>query len=246
MNRIAAFLVVTLAVAAFPARADLVLETETGRLGKKGTGTVGNAFEFTRDKDGNVGVATLTAIEFAPFDQWELLIEPFFYDMTIPADGSKITGGPADLEITISYFAFVETEFLPAVVLAMKVKVPGGHNRDVSSGQADFTTYLILAKEIAGWDFNLNIAPEYFGSPPDAVNFPQMILDLSADRYVTEKLSLYAETFYNSNPDKDTNGTLVGSIAAEWDWTPHIQSFVAVRYDTDQVLTIQPGFNFVW
>lgn len=243
--RISILVVLALAFAV-PARADLVLETETGRLGKKGTGTVGNALELTRESDGTIGVATLTAIEFAPFDQWELLIEPFFWDMTIPGDGSKITGGPADLEITVSYFAFVETQFLPAIVLAMKVKVPGGHNPDVSTGQADFTTYLILAKNIGGWDFNVNIAPEYFGSPAGQTLYPQMILDLSVDRYVTDRLSIYGEVFGNTAPDKSTNGTIVGSIAAEWDWTPHIQSFCAVRYDTDQIFTVQPGFNFVW
>ncbi len=56
----------TLSFSTLPARADLVLETETAQLGKKSDQLVSTAVQFEREKDGSTTTFTLNQYEIAP------------------------------------------------------------------------------------------------------------------------------------------------------------------------------------
>ena len=233
-----AFVILTLAN---PAKADLVLETETARLGTKGTGTVGNAVQFEHNKDGSTWLS-LTAIEYAPTDRFEILLEPFFYEKQMPKDGEKVEG-LGDTELTLSYLLSEETRLMPAFVVAGKVKAPTGQTPDISTGKYDYTGYLIFGKNIGGVDFNANLAYESFGSKPDEKINNQVIYALSADRNLTEDLSVYAEIFGNTKPSDTDPASFAGALATEYRLTKHVNAFVSVGYDTDNTETVRSGIK---
>ena len=231
-------------VAVTPAFADLVLETETARLGAEGTGTIGNAIQVEKDHDGTT-ILTLTAIEYAWTDRVELLFEPFFYEKQFPKDGENVSG-IGDTEFTISYLAFHETSDLPAVVFAGKVKIPTGDAPDIGTGKADYTGYVILGKKIGNVDFNMNLAFETFGQPADDTLHDQVIFDLSAEYPLSRDWTLYAEAFGDTIPANMADGTISGAIAAEYRITDHVNTFVSVGDDSDDLKAARFGVNYTW
>ena len=122
---------------AFLAHADLVLETETAELGKRGDQLISTAIQYEREKDGSHAWMTVNQYEIGVTDRAELLIEPFFYEWDHPKGGKNLSG-VSDLEITPSYMVLLERPMLPAVVLALKIKVSTATNRDIGSGELDY------------------------------------------------------------------------------------------------------------
>jgi hypothetical protein len=94
-------------IPALPSRADLVLETETAELGKKGTFALSCGVQWEREKDGSKTVFTLNQFEYAITDRAEILIEPFFHEWDYPK-GAKSFNGMGDLEVTPSYMVLLE------------------------------------------------------------------------------------------------------------------------------------------
>jgi hypothetical protein len=232
------------AVATSAVRADLVLETETAYLGKKGQGTFGNAVQFERDKDG-LTMLTLTALEYAPTDDLEILFEPFFYEEQHPKGGPRVSG-QGDTELTFSYRIVDEGKVMPAVVLAAKVKLPTATNAAIGTRRADYTGYLILGKLIGGWELNANAAVETFGSPAGSDFRNQFIYDFSVTHAITEKWTGYGEVFGNTTPETGTRGTFSGAVGVEYQISEHINSFVSVGLDTDHLTTVRTGVNYTW
>ncbi len=225
------------------ARADLVLETETARIGDKGTGTIGNAVQIERDKDGYT-LLTLTAFEFVLVDRLEVLIEPFVYEEQ-HRKGGPVVRGHGDTELTLSYVAFDELGARPEIVFAFKTKAPTASSA-IGTGKYDFTYYVVLGKKIGEWDFNGNIAFETFGSPAGTHLKNQLILDLSADRSISQTWSLYIETFGNSNPEAGVKRTIAAAIGLEHDFTKHTNAFTSLGFDTDHLTTFRVGVNYTW
>ena len=91
---------------------------------------------------------TVNQYEIGVTDRAELLLEPFFYEWDHPKGGKNFSG-VGDLEITPSYMVLLERPMLPAVVLALKIKVPTATNRDIGSGELDYYPYLIFGKRPA-------------------------------------------------------------------------------------------------
>jgi hypothetical protein len=220
------------------------LETETAYLGKQGQGTFGNAVQFERDKDG-LTILTLTALEYAPTDDLEILFEPFFYEQQRPKAGPRVSG-QGDTELTFSYRIVNEGEFMPAVVLAAKVKLPTATNAAIGTRRADYTGYLILGKTIDGWEFNANAAVETFGSPAGSDFKNQFIYDFSVNHAITEKWTGYGEVFGNTTPETGARGTFSGAVGAEYQWSEHINSFVSVGLDTEHLTVVRTGVNYTW
>ena len=236
---------VSLVVLSMPASADLVLETETARLGKEGTGAIGNAIQFEKDGEGTT-ILTLTAFEYAWSDRVELLLEPFFYEKQFPKVGDNVSG-IGDTEFTISYLASEETEDVPAIVFAAKVKIPTGDAPDIGTGKADYTAYLILGKKIGNVDFNANLAFETFGQPSTGEDLhDQIIFDLSAEYPVAPRWTLYAEVFGDRIPANVNEGTVAGAIGAEYAINEHVNAFLSVGNDTDDLKTGRFGVNYTW
>lgn len=107
------------------ANADLVLETETAELGKKGDWLFSQAIQVDHEKDGGRSIFTVNQYEYALTSKAEILIEPFFYEWNNPKSGRTVDG-VGDLEITPSYMVMIDDEksWLPAALLAFKLKVP--------------------------------------------------------------------------------------------------------------------------
>jgi hypothetical protein len=237
-------LLTLLALANNLVRADLVLETETAYLGKKGEGTFGNAVQFERDKDG-LTILTLTALEYAPTDDLEILFEPFFYEEQHPK-GGPVVSGQGDTELTFSYRIVDEGKIMPAVVLAAKVKLPTATNAEIGTRRADYTGYLILGKTIDGWEFNANAAVETFGSPAGSDFKNQFIYDFSVNHSISEKWTGYGEVFGNTSPEAGVRGTFSGAIGAEYQWSEHVNSFGSLGLDTDHLTVVRMGINYTW
>jgi hypothetical protein len=226
-----------------PLRADTVLETETAELGKKGDMLISMSTQFEREKDGSRTAFTLTQFEVGLTDRAELLIEPFFFEWDNPKDG-KSFHGMGDLEITPSYMIVLEKPYVPAVVLAFKLKIPTARNRDIGTGKYDYYPYVIFGKTIGKWVFNANFGYNFITSPSkDERLNNQFIYDFSVERKITDKWSVFAEVFANSSPATGSKGTFSGAIATEYSFHEHFNVFVSVGCDTDRLFNVRPGFN---
>ncbi len=223
-------------------RADLVLETETAELGKKGDMLISTGVQFEREKDGSRTTFTLNQYEVAITDRAELLIEPFFVEWDNPKDG-KSFHGMGDLEITPSYMIVLEKPYVPAVVLAFKLKVPTAKNREIGTGKFDYQPYIILGKTYGNWVFNFNLGYDFVTSTGGEKLSNQFIYDLSVERKITENWSVFAEIFANTKPTVGEKGTFSGAVATEYHFTKHLNAFVSVGYDTDGLFNVRPGFN---
>ena len=228
-----------------PLHADTVLETETAELGKKGEGLFSASVQFEKDKDGNRTAFTLNQIEYALTDRAEILIEPFFQEWQKPK-GGKWSSGMGDLEITPSYMIVLEKPYVPAIVLAFKLKVPTATNPDIGTGEYDYYPYFIFGKKIGHWLFNANFGYDIITSPAGEKLSNQFIYDLSIEREITDKWSVFVEVFANTKPTVGEKGTFSGAVATEYKITNHFNMFVSVGYDTDQLMNVRPGFNITW
>ena len=230
---------------AIPLHADTVLETETAQLGKKGEWLISESVQFERAKDGSRTTFTLMQYEVGLTDRCELLIEPFFQEWDKPK-GEKRFHGMGDLEITPSYMIVVDDpkKWVPAILLAFKVKVPTAKNRNIGSGRVDYYPYVILGKTFGPWVLNANFGVDIIGhSKNDHDTQNQFIYDFSVERKITDKWSVFAEVFANSKPAVGDVGTFAGAIATEYKFTEHFEAFVSVGYDTDHLFNVRPGFN---
>ena len=222
--------------------ADLVLETETAELGKQGDMLFSMALQQEWAKDGSRTLFTLNQYEYAITDRAEILIEPFFYEWDSPK-GAKSFSGVGDLEVTPSYMVGLEELYFPAIVLAFKLKVPTATNRDIGTGKFDYLPYIIFGKTYGDWVFNANIGYNFITSPKNDPMRNQMIYDLSIERKVTDKLSLYAEIFSNSSPAHGEKGTFSEAVAFEYKFSKNFNVFSSFGYDSDKMKNVRSGFN---
>ncbi|MEA3211038.1 MAG: putative MetA-pathway of phenol degradation [Chthoniobacter sp.] len=224
-------------------RADLVLETETAELGKKGDMLFSTGVQIEKEKDGSRTIFTLNQFEYAVTDRAEILIEPFFQEWDQPK-GEQSFHGMGDLEITPSYMVLLEKPYVPAIVLAFKLKVPTARNLNIGTRKFDYLPYLIFGKTIGDWVFNANFGYNFITSPSrDEPLKNQFIYDFSAEYKITPKWSVFGEVFANSSPAVGERGTFSGAVATEYKITDHFNAFVSVGYDSDELMNIRPGFN---
>lgn len=224
------------------ASADLVLETETAELGKAGDQLISTAIQYERERNGSHAWLTVNQYEIGVTDRAELLIEPFFYEWNHPKGGAP-TSGVGDLEITPSYRVFLEQPVLPAVVLALKIKVPTATNAEIGTGELDYYPYVILGKNMGDWVFNANLGADVITSPPGQPLRNPFIWDFSVERKITPARSIYAEAFSNSSPAVGEHGTTAGALATEYRWGKHVNVFISAGYDSSELMIIRPGFN---
>ena len=237
------FAACALVLTGLPARADLVLETETAELGKKGDSLVSSAIQLEREKDGSRTTFTLNQYETAITDRAEILIEPFFREFNHPK-GKPSFQGTGDLEITPSYMIALEKPGRPAVVLAFKLKVPTASNPDIGTGKYDYLPYVILGKTYGPWVLNANLGYNFITSPSKAESLKnQFIYDFSVERKVTPKWSLYSEIFSNSSPAVGERGTFSGAVATEYRFKKNVNAFVSVGNDSNRLSNVRSGFN---
>jgi hypothetical protein len=222
-------------VGAVGAFADTAIETETAQIGEKGEVGFSQSFEFEVAKDG-LGYGTLTQVAYGISDRAELLIEPFFY-VGLSPDGEPSVNGVGDLEITPSYMIVKEDGWIPATLLAFKLKVPTGSKRVEGTGKFDYYPYLIFGQHYRGWTFNANFGVN-FAQPVDSDVFEKtFVWDLEAEREVLPKLTLFFEGF-SAEEGVKTVGT-----AAEYQLTKRFNTFLSYAHDEEAADVVRIGFN---
>jgi len=222
--------------------ADLVLETETAELGKQGDMLFSMAMQAEWEKDGSRALFTLNQYEYAITDRAEILVEPFFYEWDSPKGGPSYSG-VGDLEITPSYMVGLEELYMPAIVLAFKLKVPTATNRDIGTGKFDYQPYLIFGKTYGDWILNANIGYDFVTSTKTDKLRNQLIYDFSVERKLTEDLSLFAEVFGNTSPQRGEKSTFAEAVAFEYKINKNFNVFTSVGYDSNKVRNVRSGFN---
>lgn len=237
------FLVMFLSLCATYLYADTAIETETAQIGKQGDIGISQAIEYSHDKDGSFGYDTVTQFEYGITDKAEILIEPFFHTWDFPKDDANANGA-GDLEITPSYMVVMEDTWVPAILIALKVKVPTGSTAVDSGGGYDYMPYLIFGQHIAGWTLNANLGVNYT-TPADSGGFGSDLGStdktftwaLEAEREVKPELTLFYEVFSTED------NIFSGSTAAEYQFTKNFNAFLAVGYNREDSMTIRPGIN---
>jgi len=218
------------------AHADTAIETETAQIGKKGEGNFSQAFEFEDGKDGSAQ-GTLTQIEYALSDRAEILIEPFLYVHLSP-EGGPSESGMGDLEITPSYMVIREDGWKPAVLLALKVKVPTGAENVEGTGQFDYFPYIILGQHLGAWTLNGNLGVN-FAKPAEGGSAEKtFVWDVEAERHLSTNLTLFVEAF---NSEEDINTV---SASAEYQFSARFNAFTAIAYTEEHTTVARLGFNY--
>ena len=221
--------------AASLAYADTAIETETAQIGKRGDIGFSQAYEYGRAKDGTSG-ELVTQFEYGLSDRAEILIEPFFYTWEHP-DGEKMVKGVGDLEITPSYEVILEDHWRPAVLTALKIKVPTGSEHAGSSGEFDYMPYLIFGQHFEGWTFNANLGVN-ITTPADGGEYGTTATwAVEAEREIVPDLTMVLEGF--STEDK----LRTVSTALEYQWSEHFNTFAAVGYNQDDEAIFRLGIN---
>jgi len=215
--------------------ANTAIETETAQIGKQGELGISQSIEYAKAKDGNAG-STLTQIEYGISDRSELLIEPFLYQWEAPK-GEKKEEGTGDLEITPSYMVVIEDGWVPAILVATKVKVPLGSKNVGGTGEYDYMPYLIFGQHAGGWTFNANIG-ENFAAKEESNGYGHtLVWDLEAEREIAPKLTGFYEVFSAEDGIKSV------STALQYQVAKNANIFLAVSYNEDDEAVIRPGFN---
>ena len=216
--------------------ADTAIETETAQIGRKGESNFSQAFEFENAADGSAQ-GTLTQFEYGLSDRAELLIEPFFYVRLNPDDGPTETG-VGDLEITPSYMVVREDGAVPAVLMAMKVKVPTGSKRVEGSGKFDYYPYVILGQHAGAWTFNANFGENFAGGEDGSGFDKTTVWDLEAERQLTPAFTLFVEAFSAEDAVKTV------STSAEYQFSEHLNAFAVLSYTEEHSKIARLGFNY--
>jgi len=215
--------------------ADTAIETETAQIGKNGEIGISQSYEYAHSKDGSSG-GTLTQFEYGLSDRAEILIEPFFYTWDQPKGEPKVEG-LGDLEITPSYMFFRETTWAPAILAAVKFKVPTGSKKAGSSGKFDYMPYLIFGKHISGWTLNANLGLNITTPESGGTYGKTGTWSLEAEREIAPKTTIFLEGFSTEE------GVKTASTALEYQWTDHFNSFATVSYTEKREGILRLGIN---
>ena len=231
-------LLLLLVVSSGEALANTAIETETAQIGAKGDIGISNAVEYADAKDGTSG-GTLSQFEYGLSDRSEILIEPFFYIWDHPDDEDKVDG-TGDLEITPSYMIVLENGWVPAILVATKVKVPTGSKKAGSSGEYDYLPYLIFGQHYGDWIFNANVGVNFVTPPRDAESQATQHTTtwaLEAEREFGERWTTFFEVFSSEDEVK------TASTALQYQWNDHMSTFGAFGYTEDDEAIFRVGFN---
>lgn len=227
--------IIALALGATTAFADTAIETETAQIGKKGDIGISQSVEYEKATDGTA-VGTLTQFEYGLSDRSEILIEPFFHLWEFPDDGPRAEGR-GDLEVTGSYMVVLEKNWVPAILVACKVKVPTGSKEVGGTGKYDYYPYLIFGQHAGAWTFNANLGVNFAASPEGGDPEQTVVWDLETEHEVTDKWTLFFEVYSAEEAVKSV------STAAEYQFSKHFNAFLAAAYTEENSVILRPGIN---
>ena len=190
------FIIALVAIAWIPAaaKADLSLETETARPVKPGHFELGTAFEFQNSPNGEE-YALPAAFEFGVVDRLEMLIEPVPFTSVRPPGGPRVSG-LGDTEITLSYLAFREQPYIPAIAVAGEIKIPTARNLTLGDRRVDYRVYVVASKRIGDFDVHANLGYNIIGEPAHVKTKNPIDAEFAVEWFVHPKFDLFAEVTY--------------------------------------------------
>lgn len=179
------------------ARADLSLEIESARLLAPGHVEMSMAGEYQHSRDGGE-FALLLVLEVGVLPRLELLIEPTPY-IGIYQHGPKKIHGVRDIEITTTFLALEEREFLPAIAFAFEWKAPTARNLNIGTRKLDFAFYFITSKRFGNFDLHTNVAYTVIGKPAGVSVKNTWAFGLAGEYKLNPKWDVFAEAFYTTS-----------------------------------------------
>jgi hypothetical protein len=244
---------------AIAASAGLPLETETARPVGTGQFEVSGAMEFQTSKEGTER-ATPLAFEYGLTDRWEFLVEPVFYTAIRPKKGPHATG-LGDVETTLTFLASREKATLPALALAVEIKIPTAKNVQIGTGKADYTAYLIASKSLTNFDAHANLAYTVVGQPPRQTLNNLISYAVAVEYHLSPRWDLVTEAYGNTSAlaeAKDavtgtgesavipeaSGGEVVGMVGGRYHILPHLGLSLGVSYDNSHAVLIAPGLSY--
>ena len=69
---------------------------------------------------------------------------------------------------------------------------------------------------------------------------------MSAEYPLSRDWTLYAEVFGDTIPANMADGTISGAVAAEYRITEHVNTFVSIGDDSDELKAARFGVNYTW
>ena len=214
--------------------ANTAIETETAQIGKQGEWAISNSLEYAKGRDGTSG-QTLTQFEYAISDRAEILIEPFFVVWDHPK-GERKRSGAGDLEITPSYMVVLEDGWVPAVLLATKVKIPTGSKALGGSGKYDFYPYLIFGQHYGDWIFNANLGVNFARNIDSNSYHTRVVWDVEAEREFGH-WTTFLEAF------RAEDGVKTVSTSLQYQVAKHVNGFGVVSYNENHESVVRFGLN---
>ena len=245
------------------ARADLSLETETARLLAPKHFEVSMAYEYQHARDGHE-MALPLAIEVGLVPRLELLLEPTAYVGIFPRKG-KSAQGLGDLEATLTFLAFKESVHLPAIALAGEVKIPTASNRQIGTGEFDYTPYLIASKRFGHLDVHANVSYTFLGQPAGVNVKNTWAFALAGEYTFHPKWDVFAEVMYTtsgrgsaksgaSGGGADGEGTgvraefsgeeLIGTVGLRHHFGEKVDVFGSVSFDNASAVLLRLGLTW--
>ena len=219
---------------------------------KAGSFKVENTFEYQTSSEGTE-IAVPIALEYGITDNLELLVEPVLYTAIRPKVGRRATG-LGDLEMTLSYLFLHESPTLPALAIAVEVKIPTADDILIGTGKTDYTGYLIASKGFGKFDTHINIGYTIVGQP-SGVHLNNIFQFALAEEYhLNEKFNIVGEMLSNtsSSPSGNENtvvpeaggGELVGMLGARYYARPDLFLALGVIYDNNGAVSIRSGLTY--
>ena len=144
-------------------RAQQPLETETARSPRRGETVVSLTYECQTSGQGQQHALPF-AVEYGLTTRLTARVEPVFYTAIRPRGGTPATG-LGDVEATLQWLALPATRVRPAVALAAEAKIPTATDRQIGTGKADVTLYLIASKGVGAFDGHVNGGHSFVGKP---------------------------------------------------------------------------------
>ena len=141
--------------------------------------------------------AVPVALEYGIANRLALLVEPVLVTLIRPEAPPNATG-LGDLELTLQVLARGEGRLMPALALAAEEKLPTATNRQIGTGRADFTPYLIASKHIGRNEVHANVGYSFMGKPAGLSVQNTINLALAIERQMTPRLGVVAEVLSTS------------------------------------------------
>ena len=239
------------AVKARALHAQQPLETETARLPARGALLLSGTYEFQTSPQGTEH-AVPVALEYGITNRLTLLLEPVVMTAIRPETPPNATG-LGDLEVTLQYLARPEQRLAPAIAFAVEEKLPTARNRQIGTGKADFTPYIIASKRFGRFDAHANVGYSFMGRPAGLAVQNTLNLALALEGYITPRFCTVAEVLSTSAAAGADGGESsvaapeiagaeqVAMLGVRYLHSRHSWFSLGVTYDNTGAVLLRPG-----